>query len=304
MAADLDEHVRSTLTNRYALAVAHLETVSTHSFNTVLRAETDRGRLSVRVGTGPRIHPDHTEAVEAAWLDALASSDVLTPTPVRSVDGATCCTPDGCRISVFSWIDGRTLDLELGGADDSTWLHQAGATLAELHQRTATLRDGTLDEMITGELDLTRAAYFGPDRLEHVAARHREQIEGTVAEVLRGLADLWRHPPHRPHLLHGDFGPRNLIVHDDRLAPIDFQDLRVGFDVLDVGITVADLTRRDPDLVAPFLDGYRSIRPLDAWTPEVARLATDARTLNIINLVLHLDRPGSAAAVDELVEHL
>lgn len=61
-------------------------------------------------------------------------------------------------------------------------------------------------------------------------------------------------PPHRPHLLHGDFTPDNVMVGDGTPVPIDLQDL---------AITLVPLRRfRDADeLRHRYRAGYGTVRP-------------------------------------------
>ncbi|MEE9413807.1 MAG: hypothetical protein V3V01_00900, partial [Acidimicrobiales bacterium] len=76
--------------------------------------------------------------------------------------------------------------------------------------------------------------------------------------------------------------------------PIDFQDLQFGFDLQDVALTSADLNRNYPEMLAPFQSGYASVRGLPELSPELERALAAARSLNLMNLGLHLRRPGIA----------
>jgi Ser/Thr protein kinase RdoA (MazF antagonist) len=75
---------------------------------------------------------------------------------------------------------------------------------------------------------------------------------------------------------------------------IDFQDLQFGFDVQDVGLTVSDLRRNDvdPTVIDAFRRGYSSIRPWPTSDEQLLAALSAARSLNMLNLGLNLQRPG------------
>jgi Ser/Thr protein kinase RdoA (MazF antagonist) len=74
----------------------------------------------------------------------------------------------------------------------------------------------------------------------------------AIDRVQRRLDALWQSPPGRPQLLHGDFGPNNVLESRRHLTVVDFQHLQYGFDLQDVAICMADLRRRAPAMIEPF----------------------------------------------------
>ena len=138
-----------------------------------------------------------------------------------------------------------------------------------------------------------RVVYFLDDTL---LATHESSYGNLFREAIdraqRVIDTLWLHPPHVPHLLHGDFGPHNIMRYRSNLTVIDFQDLQFGFDVQDVGVTVSDLLRRysDPALVDALRRGYRSIRSWPAGDEHLMQALSAARSLNMLNLGLNLRR--------------
>ena len=67
---------------------------------------------------------------------------------------------------------------------------------------------------------------------------------------------------------------------------------QLGFDVQDLGLSLADLDRNTPDFVEPFKAGYQTVRPLPELPPDVLAALSAGRSLNVINLGLHLRRQG------------
>jgi Ser/Thr protein kinase RdoA (MazF antagonist) len=112
----------------------------------------------------------------------------------------------------------------------------------------------------------------------------------AIDRVQAHLDALWKSPPHRPHLLHGDFGAQNVMRHRSVLTPIDFQDLQFGFDVQDAAITIADLRRQfgDDELVAKYVAAYTSVRPWPLNDRPLEQALAAARRLTFINLALDL----------------
>jgi Ser/Thr protein kinase RdoA (MazF antagonist) len=112
---------------------------------------------------------------------------------------------------------------------------------------------------------------------------------------------LWLHPPHPPHLLHGDLTPQNVIVSPESgLVPIDFQDTVRGFEIQDLAITMAAL-RRPPNgdkLVDAFRGGYAECRPWPDASPALFDSLIVARALHQLNLTLNIaDNAGLASYV-------
>jgi Ser/Thr protein kinase RdoA (MazF antagonist) len=108
---------------------------------------------------------------------------------------------------------------------------------------------------------------------------------------------LWAHPPHAPHLLHGDFHPNNILVWRNRLTPLDFQDVLWGFEIQDISMTITTLERFPDasDLAAAMRTGYERIRPWPAANTELLDDLVAARHLSVLNLGYNLRRPNFAA---------
>jgi Ser/Thr protein kinase RdoA (MazF antagonist) len=122
---------------------------------------------------------------------------------------------------------------------------------------------------------------------------------------VQGFIDrLWQRPPHRPHLLHGDFGPHNVLRSRSVLTAIDFQDLQFGFDVQDLGVSISDLRRAfaDESIVAALRRGYSSVRQWPADDERLLGALAVGRSLNMMNLGLNLRRSGFSEFFDRHAE--
>ena len=255
------------------------------SFNTVFRVEPVVGAAAaLRVGPVERIHPAGTELIEARWMRALRA-DAGVPTPQVHDTAAGQPFVPGPRICMlFEWVPG----VALGEVMDPSRAGRMGALLARIHDHAAGWPPDpaplTADRVLYWQIE---------DRLDEV--RSVDPIVGEAfARASAAVAELWADPPHRPHLLHGDFTPDNVMVHDDVLVPIDFQDLVVGFDIQDLAMALVSLGRFDDadDLRRRFRVGYETVRPWPGPDRPLLDTLIAARRLHQLNLALTLRRPG------------
>ena len=274
----------------YGLAGARVRIVA-HSFNTVARVDLPGWSLALRIGDRHRIHGDGVEDVEAQWLTALHEDGFVVPVNVPTQSGATWVEREGRDVPVprrcvmYTWVQGRALPSLAADA----WMFRAGALMADLHHQA----EGFTPTLVPPAVRADRVVYFGEHN--HIP-EHRSGHGGLLVEALdrtQELIDgLWKSPPQRPHLIHGDFGPHNLLRLGGGLRPIDFQDLLYGFDVMDLAITDEYLRRKAPGSIDVLRTGYESRRPWPEVSPAVFAGLRAARSVNLINLGLTLRRPG------------
>lgn len=132
------------------------------------------------------------------------------------------------------------------------------------------------------------------------------RLPGESAFLRHALAVLERQapgPPPVPSLLHGDFGPAQLLWHESRLAILDFDKCTLGDPALDLGNLLAQLRRRalmDPDATPPF-DSAR-VNVLDAyqrWSSPQPGLAERAAWYEQIVLLRKIDFLSRQAAAEQ-----
>jgi Ser/Thr protein kinase RdoA (MazF antagonist) len=281
------------LGSAYGLQPSGVRPIAAHSFNTVFRVETRGGPVALRVGDAQRIHVRGVEDVEAAWLDALAveaaglaASTIIRDAAGRSwVQGRDPHVPATRTCTLFTWARGVPLRERLSAER----MRAAGRLLARLHEHAAVMTAVPVPDPLRADRVVT---FEDTTRLSRWRSAHGSLFSEAIARAQATLDDLWAAPPHRPHLLHGDFGPQNVMAWRDQLRVIDFQDLQLGFAVQDVGLSVADLARHEPELVEPFRAGYAEVRRWPLGDPALAATIAACRSLNLLNLGLNLRRPG------------
>lgn len=129
---------------------------------------------------------------------------------------------------------------------------QAGALLARLHGQRAVLYDGEFERRQKEE---TLAWLSRPHRIAPDAA-------AALTEAVTG----WPTPPSVVVPTHGDWQPRNWLIHDGRVGVIDFGRAAVRPAHTDLGRLVAQQFRTKPALEDAFLEGYGTDpRRPDAW---------------------------------------
>ena len=271
------------------------------TFNTLFRVVDSNGTKSaLRVGARERIHTDETEAVETAWLRALrAETDIDAPLPIANQSGSLVTTvampgvPEPRTCVLFEWARGR----RLGEALSVERMENAGALLARLHEHGATFDGGRPQPVIVGD---NVPAFRLPDRIPRDDAQYGTLFAEAVERAQAAIDTLWAHPPHRPHILHGDFHPNNILVWRDRLVPIDFQDALWGFEIQDIAITTMTFEFYDgaEALAAALRAGYVRVRPWPADDAEMVNELVGARHLSVLNLGYNLRRPGLEEFID------
>lgn len=157
---------------------------------------------------------------------------------------------DGARLLVTTYLPGELVE-GTGHERLPDTYRQAGRLLARLHAQVE-VEDPDLE---TREKEKALAWLAKPHR-----------IAADVAAMLRAEVESWPTPPTVVVPTHGDWQPRNWLVHEDVVSVIDFgrADLRPA--LTDFARLSAQQFRSDPALEAAFLDGYgRDPREPAAW---------------------------------------
>lgn len=199
---------------------------------TVLRVRAADGGLCVVKAGGPSDHHIAREIrAHLSWLAPWVRAGRAPGLLHHDADA---------RVLVTRWLPGR-LVLDDPAADDPEVYAQAGRLLAQLHAVEARPDDGY-------------EARENARMRRWLGSAHR--IAAADAARLSAMADRWPEPPAVLVPTHGDWQPRNWLVHDGEVRAIDLgrADLRPA--ATDLARLAARDFRRDPALEAAFLDGY------------------------------------------------
>jgi homoserine kinase type II len=232
--------------------------IAVGTVNTNLRVETDRRTLFLRINEGKSIADVDREAeiVSYAYLHGVS-----TPTPLLVFDGeAPSTTWRGVQVSLFPWVEGRTLKR---AEVQPSHAAQVGEALAGLHLA----MDG-----FGGDRSLGR---YEPDeidaRLTRVAALARPELAEAVAILKPELAALRaeRAAALPMGIIHGDLFIDNVMFDGAGAlaALIDFEQASWGRLAYDLAVaTLAFGFGRDdfrPEIVRALIDAYVAVRPVD-----------------------------------------
>ncbi|SIM70212.1 phosphotransferase family protein [Micromonospora cremea] len=152
-------------------------------------------------------------------------------------------------------------ELVLGSehAEDRSTYRQAGELLALLHAQSV----------------VTDADYERRENEKSLAWLNQpHRIAATTVARLRAEITTWPTPPATLVPTHGDWQPRNWLVHHDVVGVIDFGRAAMRPTSTDFARLAAQGFRRDPSLEAAFLDGYGTDpRDTNAWHRNRVRAA-------------------------------
>lgn len=282
---------------QYDLQVASLQLIS-NDLNGIFRIDTtSRQRCVLRVTVPEGGHTREHVLAEMDWLAALAEeTSLLVPRPLPARDGtlfveaAAPGVPEPRLCAVFRWVPGR----DLADALDEDTVYKLGALMARLHQHAASYRTPTHLELLRFDrvfpfpepvvlFDDAHAAIMPPARREVFQQginRAQAAIDGLLAsgEPMR--------------MLHGDLHQWNVRISRGQLAPIDFEDLMLGWPVQDIATSLYYFPQDNFQAMRQaFRRGYEQVTPWPERRPGEIEAFIAARGLGLANFVLNDPNP-------------
>lgn len=222
---------------------------------------------------------------ELLWMAHLGGAGIPVPKPIPDRQGRLLVefrvdtSPETWRIDMLSWMSGRQLG-ETGVPLDMTpdalerVFYRLGATAAQLHAASDSWRrpadftrrawnlDGLLgDSPLWGRFWELEALDADQRRL---IARARESARDDLRQFAEAGGDYG--------LIHADLVRENVLVAEDGVQLIDFDDAGFGWRIFELA-TALQKNREEPHYPAierSLVSGYRSIRALP--DVELARL--------------------------------
>lgn len=217
---------------------------------------------------------------EMLWMNAMRERGVMTPEPILSAQGqyvelvTSPNLPDGRQVDLLEWIDCKPLGTIEDGVDDAHQYQLVGQLMAKLHSET---EQWPLPEGFT-------RAHWDVDGLlgknplwgrgwDHELLTPEQRVLVLEARN-QGRKILSAIPKQAPQygLIHCDFLPENLLVDGaGEIHLIDFDDAGFGYHMFDIATTVFWFMGEESfdDIVAEFLTGYESVRPLSDEQKEL-----------------------------------
>lgn len=270
------------------------------SENTTFLAVTPENRRAVL-----RVHrAGYNDAAEIrsehAWIDALRQGGrIVTPSVLRRRDGETVGSvmAGGVERSVaaFEFMSGQEPAVD---GDLPAWFGRLGELTARfhLHSRAWQRPPGFRRKIWNFETTLGGRPHWGDWRdalgLDGVGA---SLLTKAVAEIDTRLG-AYGTGPERFGLIHADLRLTNLLVEDERLGVIDFDDCGFGWFMYDFAASISFIEHEPivDELRQAWAESYRMVAPLSAEDESILDVMVMLRRTLLTAWIA--SRPASDAA--------
>jgi Ser/Thr protein kinase RdoA (MazF antagonist) len=240
-----------------------------------------------------RVHREDYHALESIhseldWLTALREESVVsTPVVIPAPDGRRVVTTTVNGVSryavlfeVVSGLEPDEIAVDLGN------FHTLGQLTARMHQHS---------QSWSRPEDFTRLSWDWEHSLGTKQRWGRWQdgigvgadettILGSAADLICQRLSEYGDAPSRFGLVHADLRLANLLVDEDRVNVIDFDDCGFSWYMYDFGTAVSFIEEdpRLPQWQAAWLRGYRSVAPLSVADEEMLATFVMLRRLLLV----------------------
>jgi len=228
-------------------------------------------------------------ASELTWLAALNQEAGLpVPAPLPALDGkllvtiATPGIPQGRKVSLMRWLDGKKMDKGLRPKH----LTALGQVVARLHAFSSSWQPPAGFTRPHWDWDAQLGGSMFRHSREELVASMPSHFQGpfqTVSQEARRVMESLGKGPDAYGLIHADLYPENVLFKAGKACPIDFEDCGYGYWMWDIAVALckwawgADWERmRDA-----FQEGYARIRTLPEaqWAQLDLFVATQFATM-------------------------
>ncbi|WP_026038012.1 phosphotransferase enzyme family protein [Halomonas sp. KM-1] len=231
----------------------------------------------------PGYHDDAALNSELQWLEALARAGVKVPQVIATPDGRRLVLVGegkaACRADLIAWVDGIPME-ELDSAEevDLTRLlavyRRVGRAAAQLHNHATSWPLPEDFRRHAWDLDglVGESPFWGRFwELPSLTGEQRALLHETRAWLQRELA-AYGQSHERYGLIHADLVVENVLVDDERVHLIDFDDAGFGWYLFELATVLYHIQDRPYFEAAreALIDGYRELRGLP--DDELARL--------------------------------
>jgi Ser/Thr protein kinase RdoA (MazF antagonist) len=266
---------------KYGISDAQVECIN-FEFNATFSVSTESGQKYAL-----RLNINSTRTVsnilaETQWVRELARiPSVNVPTPIATLDDEFLVSAyhadSGQTIYgvMYSWLEGQ----EIGDEPTLDQLHTVGRAIALLHENTS-------DFVLTGgaELPTFNDFFWGTEDYlfsskSTLILKDRQLIEQARDLIMKYTDELYSTSV--VHIIHADFHGWNLMWHEDQVFIFDFDDCGFGVEAQDIAVALYWLNTPTAD--STLLEGYRSVRPLPAYSDKAMKALLLQRRLLLLN---------------------
>ena len=247
-----------------------------HSENIVFRVDTVDGQAFVLRFHRPGYHSLAELHGEFQWTAALGRFGIGVPLPRYTGEDKAFVTVDLPELSqrrfasLVEWVEGTAMatmiDEETSKSDLERYFHRTGQLAARIHNQSAAWPVPPSFERHSFDADglMGREPFWGQFWMNaNLSPAERKQIIHARDQIYRILTDYGK-DRETYSLIHADLHPGNLIVTNDHLHIIDFDDSGFGWHQYELAVAISyyqDSPYYDA-IQSAIIDGYRSERPL------------------------------------------
>jgi len=209
---------------------------------------------------------------ELQWVDALREDgavDTCVPVPAPGGERVVTVSVDelGARnVVLFEWLPGAEPDPE--GDAVIAGFRTLGAVSARMHAHSRAWQPPRGFDRPVWDYEHTLGAggYWGSWHDGLGMGPEERRLLDRLAAVIAARLEAYGRAGHRFGLVHADIRLANLLVEGEHVRVIDFDDSGFAWFMYDFATTVSFMEDhpRVPDLREAWLEGYRSVAPLDA----------------------------------------
>ena len=251
-------------------------------FNATFAVESESGaKYALRININSTRTVENMKG-EIEWVRHLnRTSGVHVPTPIATVkddyivSGLHADSDQILSAVMYSWLDGE----EIGDEPTSEQLHEVGKAIATLHQEST---DFTLSG--NNALPTFNDFFWGTEDLlfsdkSVLSDADRALLQQAHDLIMQFTNELYENS--KVHIIHADMHGWNLMWNEGRLSIFDFDDCGYGVEAQDLAVTLYYLDTPEQD--EALLNGYKSVRPLPAYSANAMKALLLQRRLLLLN---------------------
>ena len=251
-------------------------------FNATFAVESESGaKYALRININSTRTVENMKG-EIEWVRHLnRTSGVHVPTPIATVkddyivSGLHADSDQILSAVMYSWLDGE----EIGDEPTSQQLHEVGKAIATLHQEST---DFTLSG--NNALPTFNDFFWGTEDLlfsdkSVLSDADRALLQQAHDLIMKFTNELYLNS--KVHIIHADMHGWNLMWNEGRLSIFDFDDCGYGVEAQDLAVTLYYLDTPEQD--EALLNGYKSVRPLPAYSANAMKALLLQRRLLLLN---------------------
>jgi Ser/Thr protein kinase RdoA (MazF antagonist) len=262
------DEVAAAALPRFGLSPSATASLCNVSENHTYRVEDPEARRAYAL----RLHrpgyrtPEQIES-ELQWVDALRGDGAVdTCVPVRAPGGERVLHIGGYNTVLWEWLPGSEPDPEGDAVLDG--FRVLGAVSARMHAHARAWRPPAGFDRPQWDYERTLGAAGHWGRWQDGLGMGPEELAllGRLDATIRRRLEAYGQSAERYGLVHADIRLANLLVDDGAVRVIDFDDSGFAWFMYDFATTVSFMEDhpRVPELRDAWLEGYRSVAPLDA----------------------------------------